>query len=229
MPVFQLTEELIFPNPLFGRPDGLLAVGGDLSPARLLLAYSLGIFPWYSDEDPILWWSPDPRMVLLPSNLRVTKSMKQVLRNNHFRITFDTDFRSVITSCQQIDRPGQEFGTWITQEMLEAYCQLHEMGYAHSVEVWKDEQLVGGLYGISLGNCFFGESMFAKMSNASKAGFITLVQALENKGFALIDCQTETNHLNSLGAENIPRIEFLRMLKNNLNGNDLKGKWTDFR
>lgn len=225
MPIFALTKEPIFPPPDLADEDGLLAIGGDLSPQRLLLAYSMGIFPWFSADEPILWWSPDPRFVMYPSELKVSKSMKQVLRRGKFNCTIDTCFREVITACQHQPRRGQ-YGTWITEEMLEAYCWLHEMGWAHSVEVWNQEgNLVGGLYGVSMGNCFFGESMFALESNASKVGYITLVRQLEEWGIGLIDCQIHTAHLESLGARLIPRYPFLQELAECLKVNTRKGKW----
>ena len=208
MPVFRLSEELVFPDPHLAEPDGLLAVGGDLSPERLWLAYHHGIFPWFEEENPILWWSPDPRMVLWPDRLRISKSMRQVLRQDRFRVTFDQDFAGVIRQCRTLPRRGQE-STWITPEMIAAYTVLHELGLVHSVEVWADQALVGGLYGLAAGNCFCGESMFARESNASKVGFIHLVRWLKQHGFQLIDCQTPTPHLASLGGETWPRREFL--------------------
>jgi leucyl/phenylalanyl-tRNA--protein transferase len=171
MPVFWLTEEISFPPPELANEDGILAVGGDLSTDRLLLAYSMGLFPWFNPDDPILWWSPDPRFVLYPDKLKVAKSMRPYFNQNKFQVTFDTCFEKVIMACQQQYRKGQSGGTWITDEMVTSYTQLNKLGFAHSVEVWKDEELVGGLYGISLGKIFFGESMFAKRSNASKFGF----------------------------------------------------------
>lgn len=224
MPVFGLGEQLVFPPVQLSNPDGILAVGGDLQPERLLLAYGSGIFPWYDEEDPIIWWAPDPRFVLFPEDLRVSKSMRQVLRREIFRISFDEDFASVIRHCQKTPRPGQR-GTWITDDMQQAYIQLHEQGFAHSVEVWQAEKLVGGLYGVSLGNSFFGESMFAHVSNASKAGFITLVRRLAEKGFELIDCQVYTSHLESLGAQDIPRAEFMARLESSLKHPTQQGKW----
>lgn len=217
-------DELIFPDPQYIDDEGIVALGGDLSPERLILAYSNGIFPWYNEGEPIIWWSPNPRFVLYPKDLKVSKSMRQVLRRETFKVTFDTDFASVLWNCQQIKRTDQE-GTWITDEMYDAYVHLHHLGLAHSVEVWQDEKLVGGLYGISIGKCFFGESMFAKVSNASKAGFITMVQKLESIGFEMIDCQTETGHLRSLGGDFIDRKDFLEYLKANNHQVTLQGKW----
>jgi len=204
-----LTQCIEFPDVSQASADGLLAIGGDLSVERLILAYKKGIFPWFDNEEPILWWSPDPRFVLFPKHLKVSKSMKQVLRNCDFEVTINKDFLSVIQSCSKINRNGQS-GTWITDNMKEAYIKLHTLGYAKSVEVWKDDVLVGGLYGIDLGNnVFCGESMFAKESNASKVGFITFIQ---NSNYKLIDCQVYTNHLENLGAEEISRKEFLNYL-----------------
>ena len=204
-----LGDDIVFPNPIDASPEGLLAVGGDLSPERLLLAYQTGIFPWFESVEPILWWSPDPRFVLFPEKLKVSKSMKQVLRNTRFEVTVNQNFSQVITECSLVNRQGQS-GTWITDSMKEAYTKLHEMGYAKSVEVWLDNQLVGGLYGIDLNNgVFCGESMFTKVSNASKVGFISFIQ---NTNYKLIDCQVYTNHLESLGAEEISRVDFLNYL-----------------
>lgn len=225
MPVYQLPDEHLFPRPELANEDGLLAVGGDLHPERLLLAYSLGIFPWYSADEPILWWSPDPRCVLYPDRLKVSKSMRQVLRSNRFEVSFDRDFPAVINGCRTTKRDGQH-STWITPEMMEAYITLHDMGFAHSVEVRSEGQLVGGLYGIALGSVFFGESMFARASNASKAGFITLVQWLKTQGFTIIDCQTHTDHLESLGAEMISGEMWRSQLEAGLKSPTLTGPWT---
>lgn len=219
-------DKLVFPHPSFANADGVLALGGDLSTERLLLAYAHGIFPWYNDDDgPIVWWSPDPRFVLRPSQLKVSKSMRKVLRDGAFRVTFDTAFRAVMEACSAVPRHGQE-GTWITPAMIEAYCRLHEEGWAHSVEVWQGEALVGGLYGVALGRCFAGESMFARVSNASKAGFITLVRWLEARGYDLIDCQTHSAHLQSLGAVEIPRSDFLQYLTHNRDCPTERGQWS---
>lgn len=204
-----LTEIIRFPNVNEATKDGLLAIGGDLCVDRLLLAYKLGIFPWFEYEEPILWWSPNPRFVLFPEKLKVSKSMKQVLRNKAYQVTVNKDFRGVITECSKVKRAGQ-MGTWITKNMIEAYTKLHELGYVKSVEVWRDGILVGGLYGVDLGNgVFCGESMFTKESNASKLGFITFIQ---NTHYKLIDCQVYTKHLESLGAEEISRNVFLKYL-----------------
>ncbi|NOY48065.1 MAG: leucyl/phenylalanyl-tRNA--protein transferase [Chlorobi bacterium] len=205
-----LTEKIEFPDVSQANSDGLLAVGGDLSVKRLILAYKHGIFPWYETGEPILWWSPNPRFVLFPERLKISKSMKQVLRNCDYTVTVNTDFAQVIKQCALIKRSGQS-STWITNDMIEAYIELHNLGYATSVEVWKDEVLVAGFYGVDLGNkVFCGESMFTKESNASKVGFITFVQ---NSDYKLIDCQVYTQHLESLGAEEISRKVFLEYLK----------------
>ncbi len=211
MPLFALDSDLIFPPVDLAEPDGLLAVGGDLSPKRLLLAYRSGIFPWYEGEH-ILWWSPDPRFVLFPEELKVSKSMKQLFKQEKFEFTIDRDFRQVITNCKSIRRRGQH-STWITEEVREAYINMHELGFAHSAEAWMNGELVGGLYGIRLGNVFFGESMFSKESNASKFAFIKYVQYLQAEGVSLIDCQVYTEHLESMGAKMIPRADFVRLLE----------------
>lgn len=204
-----LNKDIAFPDVSKASDEGLLAYGGDLSTERLILAYKIGVFPWFDDDGPILWWSPDPRFVLFPEKLKVSKSMKQVLRNSDFKITVNKDFEGVISNCSRMKRDGQQ-GTWITNELKDAYIKLHELGIAKSVEVWLDEDLVGGLYGIDLDNgVFCGESMFSKVSNASKVGFISFIQ---NTNYKLIDCQVYTNHLESLGAEDISRDEFLKYL-----------------
>lgn len=204
-----LSQKIAFPDVSEATFEGLLAVGGDLSSERLIHAYSKGIFPWFEDDEPLLWWSPDPRFVLFPENLKISKSMKQILRKNMFEVTVNKDFKSVIEHCSIAKREGQD-GTWITDQMTKAYTKLHQLGYAKSVEVWQKNELVGGLYGVDLGNkVFCGESMFTKVSNASKVGFITFVQ---NSNYKLIDCQVHTKHLESLGAGSIPRTEFLRFL-----------------
>ncbi|WP_421797283.1 leucyl/phenylalanyl-tRNA--protein transferase [Haliscomenobacter sp.] len=227
MPVFWLDDQsLEFPAPELATPEGILAVGGDLSPARLLEAYAGGIFPWFNEGDPILWWSPDPRFVLFPDELVVSKSMRPYFNQKKFQVSFDQDFEGVMRGCQQSNRNGQSGDTWITEDMIQAYVQVHQLGYAHSVEVWQEGNLVGGLYGISLGKIFFGESMFARVSNASKFGFITLVQKLREKGFTLIDCQQQTQHLGSLGAKPISRKSFLNYLQENKKLKTLTGSWT---
>jgi leucyl/phenylalanyl-tRNA--protein transferase len=225
MPLYVLTDDLVFPPPELAQKDGLLAVGGDLSVERLLLAYQMGIFPWYSEDVPLLWWSPDPRLVLYPNELHVSKSLQKVIKKRIFHITIDTAFRQVMTACAQIDRPTQD-GTWILEEMIEAYCRLHEVGYAHSVEVWHDRELAGGLYGISLGRCFFGESMFSRQSNASKVALYSLVMYIKQFQFDLIDCQVTTEHLVRLGAREIPRAQFLSELADSLRHPTIKRKWT---
>jgi leucyl/phenylalanyl-tRNA--protein transferase len=214
----------MFPSPEEAEPEGLLAVGGDLSPERLLLAYSMGIFPWYSDEDPILWWSPDPRLILEPERLKISKSLKRVLSKKQFSITMDHDFKTVIKSCATAKR--KEGGTWIVNDMLNAYIELHHKGFAHSVEVWEKEKLVGGLYGVSIGNIFFGESMFSKTNNASKIALVYLVKTLKKWGFSCIDCQIKTEHLISMGACETPRHDFLNQLKKKVKEKTRVGKWS---
>ena len=209
--MYFLLKELFFPDVTEADRDGILAVGGDLSPERLLLAYQSGIFPWFDSDDPILWWAPHQRMVLFPDELVVSKSMRSILRKEIFTVTFNKDFRGVISNCSQIRRNGQR-GTWITSEMIEAYVKLHELGFAKSVEVWQNNELVGGLYGIDLGHVFCGESMFSKVSNASKVAFITLVENLKIRKYKLIDCQVHNDHLESLGAREIEREEFMHIL-----------------
>jgi leucyl/phenylalanyl-tRNA--protein transferase len=208
--IFALEEELYFPPADLAEADGLLAIGGDLSPQRLLLAYRKGIFPWYEGKY-ILWWCPDPRFVLFPSELKTSRSMKALLNKNAFDFTINKAFKSVIQNCKEIKRPGQK-GTWITSEVEEAYLKMHELGYAMSAEAWKNGELVGGVYGIRLSKVFFGESMFSKISNASKYAFIKLVENLKQQGIQLVDCQVYTEHLESLGARMISRKEFLRNL-----------------
>jgi len=210
MSLFILNNELIFPPVHLAEPDGLLAVGGDLSTERLLLAYRHGIFPWYEGQH-ILWWCPDPRFVLFPEKLRESKSMKQLIKRNVFEFRTDTAFAEVIGNCKTVARRGQE-STWITDEVRAAYIRLHEAGHAHSAEAYLEGQLAGGLYGVRLGNVFFGESMFSKASNASKFAFIHYVHTLREEGVALIDCQVYTEHLESLGAEMIPRDKFTTLL-----------------
>lgn len=207
-----LSERLTFPNVEEANEEGLLAVGGDLSPQRLLLAYQNGIFPWFNEDSLILWWSPDPRMVLFPGKIKISKSMRKVLREEKFELTVNTCFQDVIENCSTVKRDNQE-GTWITTEMREAYEKLHEHGIAKSYEVWLNDRLVGGLYGLDLGTIFCGESMFSLVPNASKFAFIKLAEELEAKNYRLIDCQMHTDHLASLGAEEIPRKEFTKLLK----------------
>jgi leucyl/phenylalanyl-tRNA---protein transferase len=211
MSLFALDKELLFPPVHLAEPDGLLAIGGDLSPERLLLAYRSGIFPWYEGEH-ILWWCPDPRFVLFPAELKLSKAIRPLLKRNEFEFTTNKAFSLVIHNCKETKRPGQS-GTWITDEVEKAYCKLHELGYAHSAEVWQDGKLVGGLYGIKLGKVFFGESMFSKTSNASRFAFIKYVQQLKEEGIELIDCQVYTEYLESFGARMIDRKEFTEMIK----------------
>ncbi|ALM09316.1 leucyl/phenylalanyl-tRNA--protein transferase [Sediminicola sp. YIK13] len=209
--MFFVTDRLEFPPVEHANEEGLLAVGGDLSSERLLLAYRRGIFPWFNEDSLILWWSPDPRMVLFPNKIKVSKSMRKILEGNRFKLTKNTQFEAVIDQCAQSPRKDQ-MGTWITQAMKKAYVKLHKLGIAKSYEVWEKDELVGGLYGIDLGHVFCGESMFSKVSNASKFAFIKLAQELEEKRYSLIDCQVYTPHLESLGAEEIPREAFIEIL-----------------
>lgn len=211
--MFLLTNKLVFPEVQLADENGMLAIGGDLSVERLTLAYKSGIFPWFNQGEPIIWYSPNPRMVLFPSELKISKSMKQVLRKKEFKVTFNQNFEQVIFNCKHIFRAADQGQTWITDEMQKAYINLHKKGIAKSVEVWKNDVLVGGLYGVDLGTVFCGESMFSKVSNASKVAFIYLVQKLESENYKLIDCQVYNNHLASLGAREIPREEFLNYLK----------------
>lgn len=210
--MYYVSESLFFPPVSEANADGILAVGGDLSPERLQLAYNSGIFPWFEQGEPILWWSPNPRMVLFLDELVVSKSMRNIRNRNIFKVTFNRNFRDVISNCQNIKREGQN-GTWITNDMIEAYCKLHELGVAKSVEVWQDDILVGGLYGIDLGTVFCGESMFSLVSNASKVAFIALVNQLKLVNYKLLDCQVYNTHLESLGCREIEREEFIAILK----------------
>jgi leucyl/phenylalanyl-tRNA--protein transferase len=234
MPIFLLGEEPVFPPAILASREGIIATGGDLSPARLLNAYASGIFPWYSQEEPILWWSPDPRLVLFPGKLHISGSMKKILKKKIFQVTFDRSFERIIKLCA-VPRPEQG-GTWLSKEMQRAYIRLHHMGYAHSVEVWeippkregqrkKRKRLAGGLYGVSLGRCFFGESMFTRVPNASKAGFIHLAQTLFDLDFLMIDCQVPTGHLKRMGAEEVSRIDFLALLQRGLEYDSIIGNW----
>jgi leucyl/phenylalanyl-tRNA--protein transferase len=212
--MYFLSKELFFPPVSQANSDGILAIGGDLSPERLLLAYKSGIFPWFEQGEPIFWWSPNPRMVLFLNELVVSKSMRNILNRNIFKVTFNQNFREVISNCQKIKRDGQN-GTWITNDMIEAYCKLNELGVAKSVEVWQNDKLVGGLYGIDLGHIFCGESMFSKVSNASKVAFIALANQLKNENYKVLDCQVYNEHLESLGCREIEREEFIKILKSN--------------
>ena len=224
MPVHRLVRELAFPDPCDTRADGLLAVGGDLSPQRLLLAYGLGIFPWYSDDSPILWWSPPRRCVMAPADFHVSRSLRRLLRRKRFTYTFDRAFEEVIRACATTRRASGH-GTWITPEMIRAYCALHTAGFAHSVEAWDDGVLAGGIYGISLGRAFFGESMFTHVTNASKAAFCVLAQRLQVWEFTLIDCQITNPHLQTLGASEISRPEFLERLAHTQQFPTRRGNW----
>lgn len=210
--MFILGREFAFPPVESASEEGIVAIGGDLETERLLLAYRNGIFPWYNEDEPIIWWCPDPRFVLFPGDLKISKSMQTVLRNGSFRFTINKAFPSVIQHCKNITRKDQE-GTWINPAVQKAYTLLHELGYAHSAEAWQDGELVGGLYGIRMGNVFFGESMFSKKSNASKFAFIKYVQQLQKEGVAVIDCQVDTGHLESLGAAMIERTQFIDLLQ----------------
>lgn len=224
MPVFQLPDEIIFPDPSLAEPDGLLAVGGDLSSERLMTAYANGIFPWYSEQEPILWWSPDPRLVLFPQKLKVSHSLKQKIKKNVFSVRIDSNFEQVISACAETERRHED-GTWITEEMKAAYIELHHRGIAHSVECYFGENLVGGLYGVSLGKAFFGESMFHSMTDASKVALYYLVQRAKEFEFLFIDSQVETEHLMSLGAELIPRTTYLKLLKEAMKFQSKAGNW----
>ncbi|NNF99029.1 MAG: leucyl/phenylalanyl-tRNA--protein transferase [Desulfobacteraceae bacterium] len=224
MPVFILSDELSFPPAHMATSEGLLAVGGDLSMDRLLLAYQHGIFPWYSEGEPILWWSPDPRLVLYPNELHVSRRLKRSLKKNKFTITMDDAFEQVIGCCANTPRRASE-GTWITPSMNEAYIKLHRKGYAHSVETWDGDKLVGGLYGVSLGRAFFGESMFSHANDASKAALVHLANHLKQNAFDFIDCQIRTDHLLRLGAREVPRKQFLNGLANSLNHRTHSGRW----
>ena len=217
------------PFPPTGMADryGILCLGGDLSPERLIDAYSKGIFPWYEEDQPVIWHCPDPRFVVFPENVNVSKSMRQVLNRKEFTITADTSFEQVIRACAETPRRKQD-GTWITPDMIAAYIELHHLGLAHSIEAWKDGQLAGGLYGVSLGKIFCGESMFARVSNASKAAFLTLAAVLKEQNFLLIDSQVHTDHVESLGGESISRSRYLFLLHEALKHETLKGSWSDF-
>ena len=212
--MYYLSADLLFPSVDQANRDGILAIGGNLSPERLLLAYKSGIFPWFENGEPIMWWAPNPRMVLFLDELIISKSMRNILNRNSFKVTFNQNFREVISNCQNIKREGQN-GTWITNDMIEAYCKLNESGIAKSVEVWQNEELVGGLYGIDLGHVFCGESMFSLVSNASKVAFIALVNQLKKEKYSLLDCQVYNPHLESLGCREIKRDEFMEILQEN--------------
>jgi leucyl/phenylalanyl-tRNA--protein transferase len=224
MPVYRLPNDLVFPDPDEAE-EGLLAVGGDLRPQRLLLAYTMGIFPWYGEGDPILWHSPDPRCVLPTKGMRVGRTLGRFFRQARYQIAFDNDFAAVIRACQKVERPGQE-GTWITSAMMEAYEELHRLGFAHSVEAWKGDELVGGVYGVSLGRVFFGESMFSHADYASRVALLTLGAELATRGFSWIDAQVITDTTRSLGAQEWPRRKFLDMLDVELRPDTLRGSWS---
>ena len=224
MTVFLLSEKIAFPPPRYSNPDGLLAVGGDLSRERLVLAYRMGIFPWYSAGDPVLWWSPDPRLILPVDAFHISRSLKKVIGKGIFRITFDTAFDRVISGCAARRKEGDS-GTWIVPEMADAYTGLHEAGIAHSVEAWSGDELAGGLYGVSLGRCFFGESMFTRAANASKVALAALVSYIKERGFDFVDCQVTTDHLLRMGAREVPREVFLAMLERSMASPSLIGKW----
>lgn len=224
MPVFALSEALVFPSPRLASREGLLAIGGDLSEERLLLAYRMGIFPWYSDDEPVLWWSPDPRLVLYPREFHVSRSLAKVIRRGDFAVSVDRAFERVMRECAAVHSRGGE-GTWIVPDMIAAYCRLHRSGYAHSVEVWQEDRLAGGVYGVSLGRCFFGESMFTRVPNASKVALAHLVSFLRAEGCELIDCQVTTGHLQRLGAREIPREVYLEELQRCLQAPTRSGRW----
>lgn len=218
------TERIEFPPVSQATREGIVAMGGNLSPGVLLSAYSQGIFPWFSENEPILWWSPDPRFVLFPANIHISKSMRKLLSQERYTTTFDADFERAITECSTMERPGQN-GTWITDGMISSYIELHELGYAHSIEVWEGETLAGGLYGVSLGSCFFGESMFSRLPNSSKAALAVLCTALVQAEFDVVDCQVYTPHLETMGAELIPREQFLALLQIGIQSPTLRGDW----
>jgi len=225
MPLFQLTDELIFPNPELAEEDGLLAIGGDLSPARLLLAYSQGIFPWFNEGDPILWWSLNPRLILFPDQFKCSSSLKRTIHSQKFEVKLDSCFKEVIQNCSNVARIEQE-GTWITQEMIDAYILLHELGFAHSVETYFQGKLVGGLYGIAIGKVFIGESMFHTMRDASKLALYHLVDFLKERDFHFIDAQQPTSHLISLGAIEMDRKQYLSLLEKAISHVTLREKWS---
>lgn len=224
MPLFRLSSRLEFPPAWLARSDGLLCIGGDLSCERILLAYQNGIFPWFSDNEPILWWSPDPRLVLYPSKIRISKSLRKTLKKNRFRITINQAFEQTISACSQPRKDPNE-GTWLVEEMKDAYIELHYQGHAHSVEAWHQDSLVGGLYGVAMGCVFFGESMFSLESDASKAALVALARYLHAHGFDFIDCQVTTDHLCRMGAVEIPRNRFLDLLSRSIIRQPVSGVW----
>ncbi len=225
MPLFRLSQKLDFPPAYFARSDGLLCVGGDLTPKRLLLAYEKGIFPWFSEDEPLLWWSPDPRLVLFPGNIHISKSLKKKIKRSLFDIKIDNAFEETIQSCALV-RKNQDEGTWIIPQMVVAYTKLYHLGYAHSIEAWHDNKLVGGLYGVCIGGSFFGESMFAFESDASKVVLVALANLLKKNKFDLIDCQVTTQHLVDMGAVEIPRPVFLDIIKKSIKRKMDKNLWT---
>ncbi len=226
MPLFRLSKRLDFPPAWLARSDGLLCIGGDLSPKRLLLAYKNGIFPWFSENEPILWWSPDPRLVLYPDEINVSKSLKKKIRQNKFSIRINHAFEQTITACAK-PRKNKHDGTWLVDEMIEAYIDLNALGYAHSIETWREDKLVGGLYGVSIGGSFFGESMFSVESDASKIALVALATHLNKYHFDLIDCQVTTDHLMKMGAVEISRNSFLDTIQNSVKREDLNAIWTE--
>ena len=225
MPVFLLGEDVVFPPPSAATPEGIVALGGDVRPERLIAAYASGIFPWPAEGHPLLWFSPDPRFVLRPEALHVGRSLGKALRRGRYRISMDEAFNEVIDACAHASRPGQD-GTWITTELRNGYVRLHQLGFAHSVEAWEGDRLVGGLYGVSLGSAFFGESMFARAPDASKVAFAILVRVLERWSFAFVDCQVHTPHLERFGAEHWSRERFLAELETSLDQPTRRGSWT---
>ncbi len=222
--VFRIPGQLLFPDPALAEPSGLLGVGGDLSPARLLLAYRSGIFPWFSEGQPYMWWSPDPRMVLYTRRLRVPRSLAKRIRQGRYEVRIDTDFAAVIRSCGEAERPDQD-GTWLTEDMVRAYVRLHELGHAHSFEAWEGDELVGGLYGVAVGRLFSGESMFARRPDASKVAFVHAVRQLDRWGFPLVDCQVHTEHLARFGAMEIDRAEYLGWVRELVEDEPKPGPW----
>ena len=224
MPVFLLSDDIAFPPPHLATKEGLLAVGGDLTQKRLLLAYQMGIFPWFSNNEPIMWWSPDPRLVLFPEEIRISRTLKKTIKKKMFHVTMDSAFVQVINLCARVRLQNNQ-DTWIVEEMIDAYCKLYELGFAHSVEAWYQGELAGGLYGVSLGGSFFGESMFTLVSNASNVALVRLVEYLKSRSFDLIDCQIATQHLIRFGAKEIPRDRFLETLHHSLKKPTLRGRW----
>ncbi len=226
MTIFRLDKnDIRFPSPRLAERDGILAVGGDLRPERLLIAYAMGIFPWFGPKDPLLWWSPDPRLVLFPDQMHISRRLRRIINRQTFAVSLDRAFPEVIRSCAAVHEQN-DGGTWISKDMIRAYCRLHEAGWAHSVETWQCGELVGGLYGVAMGKCFFGESMFSRVSNASKVALAYLADYLNRFSFAVIDCQVTSLHLQRLGAVEIPRDFFLQILGENIKHPVTPGKWT---